>query len=836
MVGNPLRSAKRRKVNINDSDESISAPGILGRFAAAIASRSYRTTSPDPLDGSYDFMQDGNSTSKPFLNGHAESNNYEEAQSPGLDNSADQPLSMQEHQKDVVSVRTTLSRQQGKQTRQTNVQPTPYNLDGNGSFKERKTPMKANGDNIDLHSYSQSRDGVATGLLGFEVQSLGSDGKSALCNNDVHEEAPQEDIEDTITVIPNSSDSCRKREGHESPLIRSSGRQRKPSRKHRLELETAVLSKATPPNVLARKRSSDGKAEDQHSPVPKPSRKRGRPRKDAKTAPETPVGEGNGSGLEGLPRKVRPDIPSVQEPRETNDIRMRPVELDPDTPKRKRGRPTTVNVLPNGPELIPEIDIKQPPNDHLAQLQALLGKERSAESFALLKAQIVDGLTGKRRLPLVGLDEEYQKVHQLVEQTVLAGEGNSMLIIGARGSGKTTMVETIISEMATIHRDDFHVIRLNGFIHTDDKLALKEIWRQLGREMELDDDEVMGSRSNHADTLASLLALLSHTSVELDSSEQEAHAAKSVVFIMDEFDLFTSHPRQTLLYNLFDIAQSRKAPIAVLGLTTKIDVVESLEKRVKSRFSHRYVHTSLPRSFRAFLDICMSALCCKSPNDLTSISRPTYNPSEHGLDDEPFVHAWSNYMTAVLAEDPMMTSFLGRIYAHGNSVPTFLTSCLIPVLSMTPDNLPTALDFMSNALLPPDSKLNLLTGLSELELSLLIAAARLDVILDTDTCNFNMAYDEYTMLTDRVRLQSSSSGAAAVGAGGKVWGREVALGCWERLEELELLVPVYGIGGASGAAGCGRAGKLLKVDVGLEEIGASGLEMSSVMTRWCRQI
>lgn len=86
------------------------------------------------------------------------------------------------------------------------------------------------------------------------------------------------------------------------------------------------------------------------------------------------------------------------------------------------------------------------------------------------------------------------------------------------------------------------------------------------------------------------------------------HAAKSVIFILDEFDLFTSHPRQTLLYNLFDIAQARKAPIAVLGLTTKIDVVERLEKRVKSRFSHRYVHLPLPRNLPAYWEICKQGL------------------------------------------------------------------------------------------------------------------------------------------------------------------------------------------------------------------------------------
>jgi len=45
-----------------------------------------------------------------------------------------------------------------------------------------------------------------------------------------------------------------------------------------------------------------------------------------------------------------------------------------------------------------------------------------------------------------------------------------------------------MSDISKDHREHFHVVRLNGFIHTDDKLALREIWRQLGREMEVDDD------------------------------------------------------------------------------------------------------------------------------------------------------------------------------------------------------------------------------------------------------------------------------------------------------------------------------------------------------------
>ncbi|RYP55552.1 hypothetical protein DL769_010127 [Monosporascus sp. CRB-8-3] len=195
---------------------------------------------------------------------------------------------------------------------------------------------------------------------------------------------------------------------------------------------------------------------------------------------------------------------------------------------------------------------------------------------------LLDRCCGNRRIKPRGQSEAYEKAFQLVEQTVLAGE-----------------------ELAAEHKDKFHVVRLNGFVHTDDKLALKDIWRQLGREMDLE-DELVNKTSNYADTMASLLALLSHPA-EITGAE-EGVTSKSVVFIIDEFDLFATHARQTLLYNLFDIAQARKAPIAVLGLTTRIDVVESLEKRVKSRFSHRYVYISLPKTLQAYWDVCRQGL------------------------------------------------------------------------------------------------------------------------------------------------------------------------------------------------------------------------------------
>lgn len=249
----------------------------------------------------------------------------------------------------------------------------------------------------------------------------------------------------------------------------------------------------------------------------------------------------------------------------------------------------------------------KPPSAQKIQLQpaVVYGNLSAGRELDLLKTVVMDRISGKRPSPLIGLDEEYKSVHQLVEHTITAGEGNSLLLIGARGSGKTALVNKVLSEVSKDNAQDYHVIRLNGFIHTDDKIALREIWRQLGKEMDVEEDG-SGPGKNYADTLQTLLALLSHPSEQ--TGEHTDHVAKAVIFIMDEFDLFAQHPRQTLLYNLFDIAQSRKAPIAVLGLTTRIDVTNSLEKRVKSRFSHRYVHLSLAKSFTAFQEICKACL------------------------------------------------------------------------------------------------------------------------------------------------------------------------------------------------------------------------------------
>jgi origin recognition complex subunit 4 len=448
----------------------------------------------------------------------------------------------------------------------------------------------------------------------------------------------------------------------------------------------------------------------------------------------------------------------------------------------------------------------------------------------LFQRMTLEKIYGKRLIPLANLNDEYTKVNTVISQTITAGESNSMLLIGARGCGKTALVNHILREQAKEHPDDFHAVRLNGFIHTDDKIALREIWRQLGREMDLDEEE--NTTRNYADTLASLLALLSHP-LELGQEQAPGQTNKSVIFILDEFDLFASHPRQTLLYNLFDIAQSRKAPIAVLGLTTRIDVAESLEKRVKSRFSHRYVHLSSPKSLPAFIEVCKAALeideALLSDEEREILDRA----SDGDIEDtsSTAIDAWNAAVGGILASE-VVAALLHRIYYTTKSVNDLLAALLNPIATLPQSaNTHTAihdhiLTSLGPRLSPPDSKLTLLASLSTLQLALLICAARQTTIHATESVSFNLAYEEYKLLASKAKIQAAASGA--MGAGGRLWSKDVAKDAWMDLVDMGLMMDdVY-----SGRGGGGTAGR---ADVSLEEIGQSGIDLGS-WGRWCKEI
>lgn len=96
-------------------------------------------------------------------------------------------------------------------------------------------------------------------------------------------------------------------------------------------------------------------------------------------------------------------------------------------------------------------------------------------------------------------------------------------------------------------------MKLNGLVHTDDRIALKDTTRQMQLE------NVVGEKvfGTFAENFSFLLECL---------KSGDRKSSKPVIFILDEFDLFCAHHNQIFLYNLFDVAQSAQVRIFTFAI------------------------------------------------------------------------------------------------------------------------------------------------------------------------------------------------------------------------------------------------------------------------------
>ncbi|XP_051479505.1 origin recognition complex subunit 4 isoform X2 [Apus apus] len=297
--------------------------------------------------------------------------------------------------------------------------------------------------------------------------------------------------------------------------------------------------------------------------------------------------------------------------------------------------------------------------------------------------------TGK----LLGVEHQYRHLLELLKRTTVHGESNSALIIGPRGSGKTALLNHVLKEITEKKqvKENLLEVHLNGLLQTNDKVALKEITRQLHLENVVG-DKVFGS---FAENLAFLLEAL---------KKGNRTSSCPILFILDEFDLFVHHKNQTLLYNLFDISQSAQTPVTVIGLTCRQDILELLEKRVKSRFSHRQIYLMNSFDFKQYIRIVKQQL-----------SLPAEFP------DESFAQKWN--------KNVQMLAVSNVTVYH-------------PLL--------TASDLQeASKQYRMDSKANIVHGLSVLEICLIIAMKHLNDVYEGEPFNFQMVYNEFQKFIQR---------------------------------------------------------------------------------------
>nr|XP_015214144.1 PREDICTED: origin recognition complex subunit 4 isoform X3 [Lepisosteus oculatus] len=295
------------------------------------------------------------------------------------------------------------------------------------------------------------------------------------------------------------------------------------------------------------------------------------------------------------------------------------------------------------------------------------------------------------------------------------------------------------------------LVHLNGLLQTDDRIALKEITRQLHLENVVG-DKVFGS---FAENLAFLLEAL---------KKGDRSSSRPVLFTLDEFDLFAHHKNQTLLYNLFDISQSAQAPVAVVGLTCRLDVLELLEKRVKSRFSHRQIHLLSAFDFQKYLEIFQQQLSL--PEDFP---------------DGGFAEQWNESIKS-LCDDRSVEDILQKHF-HSSKDFRSLQRLLVLTLSRVTVSNPAVkpADLLeASRLCTMDSKANILHGLSVLELCLIIAMKHLSDIYDGEPYNFQMVHNEFKKFLQRKSHSIHN------------FEKPVVMKAFEHLHQLELIKAVDG--------------------------------------------
>ncbi|KND01136.1 uncharacterized protein SPPG_04227 [Spizellomyces punctatus DAOM BR117] len=499
------------------------------------------------------------------------------------------------------------------------------------------------------------------------------------------------------------------------------------------------------------------------------------------------------------------------------------LEIVVDTPRRKRGRPpkhptvvddTSGSQIETQEEVI-VVDSVTPPNKRKGRMAKRTTPSKDTHCIEQ-RSQVPDPLSvplptiavspeeinnaqkrilgriNERHGPthLIGLQEQYNKLYGLLERTVRESESNSVLLVGNRGTGKTVVVNKVLKELQdkhgassgtptpsrTLATKAFFEIRLNGLVQTDDRLALREIVRQLHMEQDME-----GHTGSFAECLSFVLSTLRAGSMQ----------STPVVFILEDIDLFAQHPRQALLYNLFDIAQSSQNPVAVVGVTCRIDFMDLLEKRVKSRFSHRHIFFYPPDALTDFTAIVQTALSI-APDD--------------GVGNKEFVALFNRRVQDIL-KHPDMVNILRDTFELSKDVRSAMRLFYAPIyrLSSTSPFLQPEDILSAAASQRLDHKTEVIKGLSVLELCLLIAM-RHQESRQVDTFNFEMVYDEYREFVQRV---------SALGRGGNslYFVKPVALKAFEHLLALEFVKRVEGIG-----ARCPKEYRMVRLVVGAAQI------------------
>ncbi|KAL3321115.1 origin recognition complex subunit 4 [Cichlidogyrus casuarinus] len=321
--------------------------------------------------------------------------------------------------------------------------------------------------------------------------------------------------------------------------------------------------------------------------------------------------------------------------------------------------------------------------------------------------------------------QAYENITNIFLGALMNGRSSSIIVSGRRGVGKSRIISKAVGSVRvrSLFKDKFVACTLSGVLHTDDRVAIRALVNQINARASTEIN--FSESSSFPEQLRLLVSDLKQCSLCL-------------FIILDEFDLFVGHKNQTLLYNLLELVQSQIVPVCIIGVTCRMDLLELLEKRVKSRFSHRIEFIMPPlemimESDSELRQLLKEALCLREEfaNSHKSISKN-------------LLVSWNKKVDTFLSEDEIYP-IIRSIFECSISIKRFLN--FIAIFLALCDNESSELNMaklkMIKDIMRHDCKSSSIASLSTLEQVVLTAVIKLNDIKYKKVVNFPRIYNAY---------------------------------------------------------------------------------------------
>ncbi|KRX82729.1 Origin recognition complex subunit 4, partial [Trichinella sp. T6] len=318
--------------------------------------------------------------------------------------------------------------------------------------------------------------------------------------------------------------------------------------------------------------------------------------------------------------------------------------------------------------------------------------EEQSEESSTEESPIFDNLRNETiRFPEYMSIEK--KVLSFADRLASFGESNSVLILGPSGCGKSSVVNKVIDHVnRDLSKSKYKVVcvKISGLLISSVSSTLKSIIKQLKKKV------------NHG---------LTEISAAEDVQNQDRNHI-ALLIVMDYFEKFTSQANHKLLYSLLDVTQHTVMPLLLFGLSQRMDVMDFLEKRVRSRLSQIQFTPFASITFDQYYEAVKSFLWIQNPENV----------------DKKTLAKWRKSVEHFLAKDEVRKIFKKQ-FEINNTVGD-LKLLLQLILSSLDDCCNNLSDALTSAwdLISEKHNYTLLQGLSVLEMVILMGTAMLEEI------------------------------------------------------------------------------------------------------------